>query len=369
MEYLQGFRQGETSQSIRVQSEEMSNNQGQHVEGHALALQAGRDVNIGLSYADVKEIALDVYKSNVYQLSGIAVQVAQSRAEEVTDAFLAKLQRENPYGFNQAQDPGFQYALYTVQKEHARSGDNDLSDLLVDLLVDRTKHEPRDFIQIVLDESLNTAPKLTSSQLSSLAVIFYLRYTQNPGLGTHESFGVDLDKYLAPLVGGIANSFASFQHLEFSGCGAIAVTEISLEQILAENYQGLFAKGFDSSAIYEQGITIKNDPRVFIPCLNDQAKLQVKALNREGLKRYLEELAVSAEDAAKIASLFDLNLMTHHEIREKCVSLRSYMSVVFEFWSNSSAKSFTLTSVGMAIGHANIKRFAGEFGNLSIWIN
>jgi len=32
-------------------------------------------------------------------------------------------------------------------------------------------------------------------------------------------------------------------------------------------------------------------------------------------------------------------------------------------------KKFTLTSLGIAIGHANIKRLIGEFANLSIWIN
>jgi hypothetical protein len=347
----------------------MSSHQGQHVEGQSVALQAGRDINVGLSYTEVKEIALDVYKSNFYQLSGIAAKVAESRAEEVTDAYLAKLQLESPSGFSQAQDPGFQYALYTVQKEHARSGDKDLAELLVDLLVDRTKYEPRDFIQIVLDESLNTAPKLTNSQLATLATVFYLRYTKDLGLGTHESFGMILDKYLAPLLGSITNSTASFQHLEFSGCGAIAVTEITLEQIFAVNYQGLFMKGFDSSSIEELGPTIVNDSRLFIPCLNDQTKLQVKALSGDKLKDYLEQLQISEDVAVKIVALFDSNLMSHDEIRDKCISIRSYMTGVFEFWRNSPAKNFSLTSVGMAIGHANIKRFAGEFGDLSIWIN
>jgi hypothetical protein len=45
------------------------------------------------------------------------------------------------------------------------------------------------------------------------------------------------------------------------------------------------------------------------------------------------------------------------------------MSDCFEIWFASPMKNLTLTSVGIAIGHANIKRFAGEFANLSIWIN
>jgi hypothetical protein len=45
------------------------------------------------------------------------------------------------------------------------------------------------------------------------------------------------------------------------------------------------------------------------------------------------------------------------------------MENVFDTWSDSQMKNFTLTSVGIAIGHANIKRLVGEFANLSIWIN
>ncbi|WP_376778330.1 LPO_1073/Vpar_1526 family protein [Stutzerimonas nitrititolerans] len=45
------------------------------------------------------------------------------------------------------------------------------------------------------------------------------------------------------------------------------------------------------------------------------------------------------------------------------------MESVFDTWSDSPMKSFTMTSVGMAIGHANIKRLVGEFASLSIWIN
>jgi hypothetical protein len=61
--------------------------------------------------------------------------------------------------------------------------------------------------------------------------------------------------------------------------------------------------------------------------------------------------------------------MSHTEVKEKCTEIRSYMSGLFETWSGSLMKNFTLTSVGIAIGHASIKRLIGEFANLSIWIN
>jgi hypothetical protein len=67
--------------------------------------------------------------------------------------------------------------------------------------------------------------------------------------------------------------------------------------------------------------------------------------------------------------LFDMARMNDQEIRDKCIEIRPYMNDLFTIWSDSPMKNFTLTSVGMAIAHANIKRLVGEFANLSIWIN
>ena len=61
--------------------------------------------------------------------------------------------------------------------------------------------------------------------------------------------------------------------------------------------------------------------------------------------------------------------MSETEIRDKVVEIRPYMTEIFETWSGSAMKNFKLTSVGIAIGHANIKRLVGEFAELSIWIN
>jgi len=61
--------------------------------------------------------------------------------------------------------------------------------------------------------------------------------------------------------------------------------------------------------------------------------------------------------------------MSNEEIQEYIIQTRGYMRHVFEVWKVSNMNRFTLTSVGIAIGHANIKKSLGEFTNLSIWIN
>ncbi len=350
----------------------LDKDQSQHVEEGATAIQAGGNVNIthtGLTYDEVRAVALDVFRANFYELAGLAKDTARQRAEEITEDFLNKLKLENPEGLKKGQDPDFQNALYTVQKEYAKNGDKDLGALLVDLLVDRSKQDQRDILQIVLNESLSTAPKLTDDQLAILAIIFLFRYTINNRVGNHDQLGFYFDQHVAPFSSKLVKNNSSYQHLEFTSCGAIQMGEISLEQCLETNYQGLFLKGFDEEEITKRKISIGCDQRFFIPCLNDSKKLQVRANNLETLKTYLDANELNQEDKSGILDLFSINKMSHKEIQEKCVSIRPYIKDVFDTWSNSPMKSFTLTSVGMAIGHANLKRLVGEFASLKIWIN
>lgn len=350
----------------------LNKDQSQTASEGSTAIQAGGNVTVnkvGLSYSEVRDVALDVFRANFYELAGAAKETARARAEEITEDFLKKLVEENPTGLGKSEDPDFQHALFTVQKEYARCGDKELGDLLVDLLVDRSKQDQRNILQIVLNESLITAPKLTEKHLASLAVIFLFKYTQHNGIGNHELLGQHLDRHVLPFSSKLANNDSSYQHLEFSGCGSIGMGQVSLERIFGTTYQGLFFKGFDEAELHSREIKVGRDQRFFVPCLNEPTKLQVGALNKEQLENGLKAASISADDQQKIVALFDLGKMSDEEIKQKTISIRPYMSDVYSAWAASSMKSFTLTSVGMAIGHANIKRLVGEFANLSIWIN
>lgn len=350
----------------------LNKDQSQQVGDGATAIQASGDVtvvNTGLSYSEVKAVALDVFKANFLQLSETARKTALARAEEITEEFFKKLSAENPTGLDKAEDPDFQHALLTVQREHARTGDKELGDLLVDLLVDRSKHEQRDILQIVLNESLSTAPKLTDGQLATLAISFLFRYTQNFGVGNHDSLGHHLDSHVLPFASKLSKNTATFQHLEFTGCGTVGLGGVTLEHALGVVYTGQFTKGFDATEITNRNISTGLDRQLFIPCLNDPTKWQVRTNSKEHFEKYPPVQGLSSDDHAKILGLIEVGKMSEGEIKSKVIELRPYMEEVFDAWDNSPMKSFTLTSVGMAIGHANLKRLVGEFASLSIWIN
>ena len=131
-------------------------------------------INNGISYEDAKGIALDVFKSNYLELSTKAADTAKQRAEELVEDFLQQVKERNPNAINTMEDPGMQYAIFSAQKEYARTGDKNMSDMLVDVLVDRAAFPERNLKQIVLDECLQIIPKLTTSQLDTLTIVFIL---------------------------------------------------------------------------------------------------------------------------------------------------------------------------------------------------
>lgn len=348
----------------------LNKDQNQDVGAGALAIQAARDVIIGISAADARAIALDVAKVTFYELTGLAKETMSTRVEEITDNVISKLERDYPEGLKKAVDPDFQYALLTVQKQYGRTGDKDLGDLLVDLLVDRSKQDQRNILQIVLNESLEVAPKLTSGQLATLSLIFLFRYTQYHAVLNDEMFGNYFDVHVQPFVQSLVKNQASFQHLEFTGCGSNMVVDAPLGEILTTHYPGLFSNGVDIDIVEGMGLSAALRAVFLLVCINDKNKVQVKALNDATLEDLFIRNNVLPEEREKLNKLYVLNRMSKEEVKDKCVSLRPYMSEVFTMWSDSPAKSFSLTSVGIAIAHANIKRFAGkEFADLSIWIN
>ena len=350
----------------------MFKDQSQEVGEGGTAIQAAGSVNfnVGISYFEARQIAQDMARAVFSELTGIAKETANLRVDEITEKVILKLQNEYPAGLQKAVDPDFQYALLTVQKEYARNADKDLGDLLIDLLIDRSKQETRNILQIVLNESLATAPKLTEGQLGILAITFILRYTRNNGLSNEVDFAKYLDEHVQPFINKSSNNRSSFQHLEFCGCGSISVaSSINMALVLRHSYTAFFMKGFDSREISNRGLTIGLDQRFFMKCINDETKYQLRAMNEEALDYDIKDKSISPEDAEILKGFLSVGLMDENEIQQKVNSIRPYMSQAFLLWDSSEMKSFTLTSVGMAIGHANAKRLLGQFADLSIWIN
>jgi hypothetical protein len=142
-----------------------------------------------------------------------------------------------------------------------------------------------------------------------------------------------------------------------------------LSTVFRTLYGGLFSKGFDEPQLQRKQFSIPSSHPIFIPCVNDSTRRQVNAINEEDVLCECKNLGISGKDVQKLVRLHKEMLMNNDEIRTTICHDRPFMGKVFEIWDTSNMRSFSLTSVGIAIGHANVKKSLGEFTNLERWIN
>lgn len=330
------------------------------------------NINTGLTYSDVKGIALDVFESNFLRLSSTATEIVKRRAEEITEKFLHKLKDRNPDGLKSAQDPDFQYSLYHAQVAYARSGENDLADMLVELLIDRTREENVTLKRIVLNESLGTVPKLTKDHLDILSILFVLKYTRYLGMSNMGALRSYLETHIAPFIDRLPKSNASYQHIEYAGCGFInQLIGGGIQDVFLANYPGIFCKGFPAEMFVENTsrLAVLASRPIYIPCLHDPTLFQVNSLDEEGIQKIGEMYGLDITVIDQLKNLQKKHLMSANEAKELLKSFHPCVEKLIDIWDGSLLKQTALTSVGIAIGHANMRRVTKVEADLTIWIN
>lgn len=342
-------------------------NQRQTSGDNSTNYQVAGNLHTGISYRDAKEIAADVFRQNYMHLASEAASLAEERAREICDKFLNKLTEESPESLNNARNPDFQRALFRVQEEFATTGDEDLGDLLVDMLVDRSKQSGGSFRQVVLNEALKTAPRLTSAHVAVLAAVFMARYVNVNAVSIPQLYDT-VRKYWLPLVRDLKQpSDANMGHIAYAGCGSISLGVVTFTQLFLGRYAGLLTLGFEEEQY--PWVSDLKEKGVVMPCLRDASKLQVAAVNLTDLENKLSTIDVGGH-AAELKQLLEANPIAGEKILDEIGSIDPEIKRFSEMWGNSSMKSFDLTSVGIAIAHAHCRRTLGSaMPPVDIWLS
>lgn len=329
--------------------------------------QVAGDLHTGLSYRDAKEIAEDVFQQNFMRLSTEAASVAEERAREICDKFLNQLIEESPEALENARNPDFQRALFRVQEEYATTGDESLGDLLVDMLVDRSKQSGGSFRQVVLNEALKTAPRLTSKQVEVLGAIFMARYV-NVNANSVPQLYATIRRFWLPIIKGLSQpSDANMGHIAYAGCGSISMGLVTFTQLFIQRYPGLFTSGFREEQ--HPWVSKFKDTGIVMPCLRDPTKLQVAAVSLVDLEKKLSTIDVG-DQAKELQQLLEANPISGEVIHAEIESLDPELKRFAEAWENSAMKNFNLTSVGIAIAHAHCRRVLGsDMPAVDIWLS
>lgn len=301
----------------------LNKEQKQSTGDNSIGVQVGGDIttnnkitviNNGLFYEDVIKICNDIFERNFYKLSNVAKEIAIYRVQELNDKLLYRLLSQNPEGINQAIDPDFQYDIFIVQRDYARCGDPRLADILISLLIERTKETKRSRLQIVLNESIAVASKLTREEYDILSLWFVSQFCiKHQEFHTLSDLRNFIETYILPFLDSFNKEKYWHTHLVYAGCGFIQAFKVmDIYNIIHNKSASIIPKGFKN--IF--GYLVSEYP----------------------------------------------NIETLFRIKEK------YYDETIEMEMDKPESCMSLTSVGIAIGCANLCRVTGEEFNISKWI-
>lgn len=278
--------------------------------------QAGRDIIFNnhndelFSYEDIKNISLDVFKENFYELSEQAQAKVNERAEVLIDRILDKLKilelTEEKLS-EKISNPDVQYALINAQKQYARSGEENSLEMLTELLVQRFSANENSLKKIVVNEAIEVMTKITPDQINNLTLLFLVKSCKSVNVRAlfdliyklYEKYGNYTEK-----------STAFYEHLQYAG--------LLTNDILTSNHQPL---GYLMSKNYPEDL----DTNI--------ANVEYKDIDM------------------KVREMFDD---------------RSYY--VFNSWNESKIQDYSLTSVGKVIAISNFNNLFNAKLDLNVWI-
>lgn len=331
-------------------------NQKQEGGNNSTNLQAQNiTVNQGLSYTDAREIALDIYHSNFVKLSKAAANIAAERAISFSEKFLTELYGKAPNVAAAFETPALQSALYSAQKEYAKSGEQYLADTLCSLLIERAKENDRGIKQLAIEEAINIAPKLTSTQLDILSLNYlaqegYYYINSNVGLNGFIS-------WLTPFKVKLEFGSPEISHLEFTGC-AKNPSESYRKQFphnILDSYPGLFTNGFSVDEYKEAFGADERYMSLITDSEENENNVRFRFSTIEGLKEFSGGNEFGKEERIKIVNFLKKGRFNVNELKERFAGLCPESEVFFGSYM-SDVYRLEASPVGTAIALSNIKR-------------
>ncbi|MER5504016.1 LPO_1073/Vpar_1526 family protein [Streptomyces sp. NPDC002766] len=327
--------------------------------------------NYGISVQDAEHICLKLIEEKFASHSVEAYRVAKERFEEFAFNYLKTLTERSPQAIENLSDPGIQSAILEAEEGFAKTGDENLGQILVEMLVKRTSETRRDVRQLALNEAIATAQKLATKHIDALSLLFFLRRVQvnSPTLS-------DFLQHTKALLEPACESFAQFsesdaQYLEATGCVVRTIGSISWPDAMKDKYPGYFHKGVSKDETPAVDQILQDATKgydVFRPSWHDPDMIRVDAVTQDQAR----ELAGSAGlDREALASLMTSYPLPAAQITEMFTAAIPALGPVLERWPTVGFESLEISLTGIAIGHANFKKSVGNVFNaeIDIWIN
>lgn len=166
----------------------LGDKQNQTVTEGSTALQVQGNMNIGLSYDEVKEVFLDLYQANNYQVQVQLKNQIDEKVQLLSYKFSEKLESKAK-SISQDLDTlkekihtiTFQSAANSSLKQMVCKGENSLTELLSDLLVEKITNEKNNFY---IEDAISSLEFITQNDINFINLYYTFQYKIfSPGHG------------------------------------------------------------------------------------------------------------------------------------------------------------------------------------------
>jgi len=201
----------------------MADKQKQEVGNGALALQAGGDIKIGMSFTEVEHLFTVLFENNFPKLQEVAARTAQDNVVKFVDGlkeiFVANSSRID---LNKIADPDVQYMFNGIIEASARKGCKVNPELLSELVVQRLSNDSTEIMNIVCSEAAGVISKLSKEQIALMTLCQFVSnvtFTEFNHVLRFEPFGILIEPLVNPCKG---ISETSIEFLTYAGILSIS---------------------------------------------------------------------------------------------------------------------------------------------------
>lgn len=326
-------------------------------------------VNNGMTVTEVVTIVQTLYDANFPKLVAVAKEEASKNIAKFESEFKTELSKKLvPEQLAKFSDPDIQTTLYSAVQSSARKDNVTLRKMLSNLVIQRVAHDENELKQKVLNEAVNTVPKLTSSHLKILTLCFLIRHTTQRWPSSWENFKILLSLTLQPFVD-VRASDAEIMHLQYAGCGKVEeVFSFGLADHWRNTYSYLFQEPYSEDDVNSLALPEDIKQEIVVEIVGKGTVIHKP--NKGELKSYLEEKQVDEHLIERVIGIYEQKLMKPEQVKELMESELSWMKNVFRIIEKTKLNNLTLTPVGMAIAISYYESVVGGTSlDLDIWVN
>lgn len=323
-------------------------------------VQAKGDINFnGITAETAMEICKYVVKAELAVYTQDARVEAEKRLSDISEKTIDRITSLKEDLLHRFKEPAIQMALNETFKNYIASGNEDLGENLIDLLIERLNAQERTTEQSIIDEARNIIPKLSSNTVSLLAIMVFSKLIFPYNKKQYD----DLLLKLAPLVERLKNiSSLDIAHLKQVGCGygisAFHVVE-PLEKYLLSDYDLFFRHNIslnELNDIFQKYPQLMNvSQRTNLPYIMGLFFIegQYVSFNVTNTKTVTEAFNQANKD--QLIPLFeDLKNkaipFTEDEVRDYHIQKDARWQYAFDVFKNNQITTFQLNPVGVYIG-------------------